>query len=105
MKVQVCTGKSCSDRFSPYILKRIEWDKAMYNLENLIVEACPCQWRCKEGPVVVMDGTIEVRMNGIKASKMIVDKMRKKLVPSKERKAKHEHEDEIGYVESMYKWK
>lgn len=106
MKVQVCTGKSCTDRFSPYIESRLQNDKKMYNFETLMIENCPCQWRCKEGPVVVFDGKIEVHMNGIKASKMLVDKLKKKLNPAKrERKPSENPDGDIGYLEHMYIWK
>jgi (2Fe-2S) ferredoxin len=38
---------------------------------ELVIEDCLCQGRCKEGPTVVFDSDVQVRMNPIKASEML----------------------------------
>lgn len=78
MKVQVCVWKACKDKFSEYILTRLESDKKFYNLHNTIVEKCPCTWNCKTWPSVVMDWHIEKYMNPAKASKVMIDKKNNK---------------------------
>lgn len=72
MKIQVCRGKTCSERFSEYILKRLESDKELFHLDNIIIEACPCTGNCQKWPNIVIDGKIEHGMNPIKASKIVV---------------------------------
>lgn len=78
MKIQVCNGKTCSERYSSYILKRIESDKQMFELDNLIVENCPCTGNCQKWPNVVIDGKVEHYMNPIKASKIIMNAQKQK---------------------------
>jgi len=76
MKVQVCTGKTCREKFSNYILKRLENDKENFKLDHLIIETCACQKKCEEAPIIIIDGKIEVRMTGIKASKLIMERVK-----------------------------
>lgn len=79
MVVKVCTGKACSSRFSPYILKRLLAEKAKYDTRNKsIIEECGCQGSCKTGPVVVLDTTIVDRMDPVKASNLYLEKLKKK---------------------------
>ena len=70
MKVQVCTWKMCSERFSSYIIERLEKDKDFFKLENLQVESCMCTGNCKNGPVALFDGDIQLRTNPIQASEI-----------------------------------
>jgi hypothetical protein len=42
MIVKVCKGKTCMDRFSEYIITRLENDKEFYKKDNLIIEDCKC---------------------------------------------------------------
>lgn len=42
MKIQVCTGKACSERFSEYIVTRVENEKKKYNLKNVDCDTCMC---------------------------------------------------------------
>jgi len=77
MIIKVCTGKSCTERFSPYILGRLLAEKAKYDKENKVVlEECGCQGRCKTGPVVVVDGVISDRMDPVKASVLVKESFR-----------------------------
>ena len=47
MLIKVCTGVSCTRRFSPYILKRLLAEKAKYDTTNKsTVEECGCQGNC-----------------------------------------------------------
>ena len=74
MKIQVCMWKACSEKFSEYILTRLDSDKKFYDLDNCIVEKCPCTWNCKVWPTVVIDWHVETHMDPAKASKMMMDK-------------------------------
>lgn len=79
MIIKVCTGKSCSERFSPYIMKRLLADKTKYDTENKsLIEECGCQGLCKNGPTVVMDTAIVSKMNPVKASNLYLEKLLKK---------------------------
>jgi NADH:ubiquinone oxidoreductase subunit E len=103
MKIQVCTGKACREKFSNYILKRLENDKENFKLDHLIVETCTCQKKCDEAPVVVIDGKIEVKMTGIKASKLIMEKIKwKQKRLWAEAKKEFHREDSESDLENMY---
>ncbi|MFA6090224.1 MAG: (2Fe-2S) ferredoxin domain-containing protein [Candidatus Gracilibacteria bacterium] len=79
MLIKVCTGKTCSSRFSPYILKRILAEKAKYDTKNKsTIEECGCQGSCKTGPVIVIDGALIDRMDPIKASNLYLEGLKKK---------------------------
>ncbi len=70
--IKVCTGKSCSERFSNFIMTRLEGDKAFYSYpEELTFETCLCQGRCKEWPTVVYDNDVQVGQNPVKASEIL----------------------------------
>ena len=89
--VKVCSGKSCSERFSSFVKKRIEADRAFYSYpEELIIEECLCQWRCKEWPTVVFDNDVQVGMNPIRASEVL----RKKIQDWKQRDQKQKSREE-----------
>lgn len=92
MKIQVCTGKTCSERYSQYILTRLEKEKSLFALDNLIVEACPCTGNCKDGPNILVDGKLEIHCNPIKASKFALQsklrlKKKEKVVEETRRSA------------------
>ena len=74
MKIQVCTWKACKEKFSSYILTRLNSDTKFYDLKNTIVEECMCTWNCKKWPSVVIDWEIKDYMNPAKASQMMIEK-------------------------------
>jgi len=81
--IQVCHGKSCSERFSSYIFDRLQKDQEFYAYPSeVVIEKCLCQGRCEQSPTVVFDGDIQTRMNPIKASEIL----RKKVAEWKKRK-------------------
>jgi hypothetical protein len=41
-------GKSCKEKYSEYILKRLERDKERFNLTNVIITTCACIDGCKK---------------------------------------------------------
>ena len=83
--VKVCHGKSCTERFSPYILDRLEKDREFYGYPaELVIEKCFCQGKCEVSPTVVFDGDIQTRMNPIRASELL----RKKIQDWKKQSAK-----------------
>ena len=68
MKIKVCTWKTCNDRFSEYILTRLENDKTRFNLDSLIIEKSLCMWQCKSWPNIAVDWNIQNYSNPAKAS-------------------------------------
>lgn len=53
-------------------MTRLEGDRAFYSYpEELTIETCLCQGRCKEGPTVVYDGDVQVWQNPVKASETL----------------------------------
>ena len=79
MKVQVCTGNWCKEKFSEYILTRLKSDKEFYkNRDNIILEEFKCMWDCKNWPNILVDKEIHTRMSHAKASKIIFKNKKKK---------------------------
>ncbi|MDD3303005.1 MAG: (2Fe-2S) ferredoxin domain-containing protein [Candidatus Gracilibacteria bacterium] len=74
MKIQVCMGRNCKDKYSEYILQRLERDKERFELNNVIVSGCSCLGKCEKGPTVMFDKHIEGNMTPTKASKMMMNK-------------------------------
>mgnify|MGYP003834177999 CR=1 FL=1 len=72
MLVKVCTGKTCSDRMSKYILDRLnrEKEKADWG-DNIQIEPCTCQGNCAIGPTVLFDKEMLSGMNPVKASEQL----------------------------------
>ncbi len=44
--IKVCHGKTCSEKFSKYILARLEADKDFYGYENISIEKGICMGKC-----------------------------------------------------------
>lgn len=84
MKIQVCTWKSCKERFSEYIIKRLQWDIDRFHLDNVILENCACLWDCKQWPNVIIDGKKENFCDPIKISKIMLEKVNIKKSNKKE---------------------
>lgn len=78
MKIKVCTWKMCSERFSEYIISRIENDKERFNLKDIEIEKTPCMWNCKQWPNIVIDNDKHARMNPLKTSDLIFKKLKNK---------------------------
>lgn len=83
MKIQICNGKMCKERFRKFIKKRLEEDIEKFDLKNVILEDCPCTGNCKNAPVVIFDWHLETRVSPIDASKKILDKKQWKKNKSK----------------------
>lgn len=106
MKIQVCTGKTCKERFSEYILARLERDKESFWLDNLIVDTCPCTWNCKDGPNILVDGKLEMHCNPIKASKFALQAKQKSkkwfvLAEDKQKRTHHIQSSEDTSTEEI----
>jgi len=86
MKIKICMWKMCRERYSEYILKRIENDIKFHSLEWIVIEQTPCMWHCKEGPNVMFDKHLEHHVDPLKASKMILDKKNWNNKPKKNNK-------------------
>lgn len=78
MKVQVCHGRTCTERFCKYINTRLENDKQKFSLNNVIIEDSKCMGQCKKWPNVKIDDTIHNYMNPAKAAELIQPKPKKK---------------------------
>jgi hypothetical protein len=108
MKIQVCTWKTCKERFSEYILARLERDKQSFGLDNLMVESCPCTGNCKDGPNLLVDGKLEIHCNPIKASKFALQSKQKSkkwfvLAEDKQKRAHfHSTNEESSAEETLY---
>ncbi len=77
INVKICTGRSCSERHSEYIHKRLEADKEFYHYQEdeILIETCLCQGRCKEGPTVIYGGDVQLYQNPVKASELLKKKV------------------------------
>ena len=78
MKIKVCTGKTCKDRFSDYIITRLQNDKERFNLDKVTIEECLCTWKCSEWPNVIVDWNPNNYMNPAKASNLALNNNKKK---------------------------
>ena len=83
INVKVCTGRSCSERQSGYINTRLDADREFYGYwdDEVVIETCMCQGRCKEGPTVVFGADIQIWQNPVKASELL----RKKVTEARKR--------------------
>ena len=83
LTVRICTGRACSERYSAFIEKRLDADRAFYHYdEDVELENCLCQGRCKEWPTVVFGSDVHVGQNPVKSSEILrrkVDEARKRL--------------------------
>ena len=77
INIKICTGRSCSERHSEYIQKRLEADREFYHYsdDEVLIETCLCQGRCKEGPSVVYNNDIQIYQNPVKASELLRKKV------------------------------
>lgn len=74
--IHVCTGKSCSEKFSKYILSRLESDKKFYNYsEKIEIKEHICMWKCKEWPNIKINSEIFLSQNPIKSSEILKKKV------------------------------
>lgn len=74
MIVKVCTWKSCSDKFSLYILKRLLAEKMKFDTENKsIIEECSCQWHCNTWPNIIINNSLSDKINPVKASNLYLE--------------------------------
>lgn len=107
MKIQVCTGKICKERYSEYIQARLERDKEFFSLDNLIIEQCTCLWACKEWPNMLVDGKLEIHCNPIKASKIALQSKQKSkkwfvTLEEKQRTSSRSFSEESSSEENIY---
>lgn len=71
MQVQVCSGKSCSGKFSSYITTRLKNDILFYDMGNVEVIESSCMWQCKKSPNIRYKSVIHSYMNPARASELI----------------------------------
>jgi NADH:ubiquinone oxidoreductase subunit E len=74
--MKVCTGKSCTERFSKYIAARVVADKAKFDKNDKIaIEECLCRGKCQEGPNFLYEKELFTRGNPVKASEVFLRKL------------------------------
>lgn len=71
MKVQVCTGKSCKEKFSNYIITRLRNDCKFYNWKNVEIVEETCMWECKKWPNIKIKNQVHNYVNPAKASELV----------------------------------
>lgn len=72
MKVQVCTGKSCRERFSKYVIQRLENDTKFYNWESVEIMECACMDHCKKWPNIKIKNQVYNYTSPAKASEIVL---------------------------------
>ncbi|NVP17304.1 (2Fe-2S) ferredoxin domain-containing protein [Candidatus Gracilibacteria bacterium] len=77
MKIRVCKGKVCGEKFSNYIISRLQNDVNRFNLKDIEIEETLCMGKCSEGPNVYFDNEFHTRVNPLKASKILFKKVKK----------------------------
>ncbi len=93
MKIQVCMWNGCKEKYSEYILQRLERDKERFDLSNVIISTYACLDNCKQWPVVMFDKHIEGYMTPTKASKMMMDKIKWNKPKKKKEKSESDNDD------------
>ncbi len=77
MKIRVCKWKSCSEKFSNYIITRLQNDVKRFNLKDIEIEETLCMWKCTEWPNAFIDNEFHNRCNPLKVSELIFKKIKK----------------------------
>lgn len=88
MKVQVCTGKSCKDKFSNYIIIRLQNDTKFYDWKNLEVLEKACMWQCKKWPNVKIKNQITNYSSPAKISELVVKHIKEEIKKQESKKKK-----------------
>lgn len=101
MKIQVCMWKNCKEKYSEYILQRLERDKERFKLDNVIITSCSCLWNCEKWPSVMFDKHIEWNMTPTKASKMMMNKINWNK-PNKKTKQKTNIENSESFEDNSF---
>ncbi|HRI35711.1 MAG TPA: (2Fe-2S) ferredoxin domain-containing protein [bacterium] len=74
--VYVCHGRSCQERFSPYILLRLKNDRErFFPNDDIVLDTCLCRGKCQESPTIEVDGTLYTRMSPIAAGSMLAKRV------------------------------
>lgn len=77
MKIRVCKWKVCGEKFSNYIISRLQNDVNRFNLKDIEIEETLCMWKCSEWPNVYFDNEFHTRVNPLKASEVLFKKVKK----------------------------
>ncbi|MDD4151310.1 MAG: (2Fe-2S) ferredoxin domain-containing protein [Candidatus Gracilibacteria bacterium] len=75
MKICICDGKSCKDKFINYTEKRLNSDIEKFELKNIFIEKCSCMGNCKSGPNIKIDNEIFNYIDPAKASKLMMERI------------------------------
>lgn len=78
MKVQVCHGRTCTEKFCEYINTRLENDKEKFQLKDFEIIDAKCMWHCKKWPNIKVDEEVHHYINPAKAAELIQPKPKKK---------------------------
>lgn len=88
MKVQVCTGKSCKDKFSNYIITRLQNDIKFYDWKNLEVVEEVCMWQCKKWPNIKIKNQITNYSSPAKISELVAKHIKEEIKKQESKKKK-----------------
>ena len=77
MKIRVCKWKLCSEKFSNYIISRLQNDINRFNLKDIEIEESLCMWKCSEWPNIYFDNDFYTRVNPLKVSEILFKKIKK----------------------------
>ena len=75
MEVKICTWKTCSWKFSKYILTRLENDTSFYNWKDVKVEETACMGECKKAPNVKIQNELHNYASPAKTSEITCKKV------------------------------
>ncbi len=75
MKIKVCTWKACKDKFSEYIITRLENDIKFYSWKDIQIEHSACMGQCKKGANMTIEKESHNYMTPAKASEIVVKKI------------------------------
>ncbi len=71
MHIQVCTGKSCSGRFSNYIITRLKNDEKFYDRKDMKISESGCMWNCKKAPNIKIANQSHEYVSPARASELV----------------------------------
>jgi NADH:ubiquinone oxidoreductase subunit E len=87
MKVQVCKGRSCTEKGAQYVERRLMADvnRLWSNIPDIQIESCLCQGKCQQAPNVLFEGVLISRANPVVASEQLTNRL-KQYISSKSAK-------------------
>lgn len=88
MKIQVCTWKSCSEKFCKYTITRLENDTKFYDWKNIEILEEACMWQCKKWPNIKIKNQTINYIHPAKASEIVAKHVAEDAKKEKTKKKK-----------------